>query len=380
MLEELRKDIDKIDDEITALYRKRMNIAAHIADEKKLNGQTVADLSREKKVLNRVTAQMPDDLKFYTKQLFRTLFDTSRAYQSGYLCESSPAAESIRAIVKDGFQTFPVSGIVACQGAEGAYSNLAADKMFEIADIMYFKDFDGVFNAVEKGLCAYGVLPIENSTAGSVNTVYDAMRKHRFYIVRAVRLHIRHALLAKKGTASSKITKIYSHEQALAQCSEFLKNNFPNAQLIDCENTAVAARTVMQNNDESCACIASPECAALYGLAALQTDIQDNDNNYTRFICISKKLNVYKGAEKISVMTSLSHEPGSLNRALNRFAALGLNLTKLESRPLPKSLFEFMFYFDFIADISDEKVINLIAQLQNESSNFVFLGSYKEAE
>lgn len=230
---------------------------------------------------------------------------------------------------------------------------------------------------VESGLCEYGVLPIENSTAGSVLEVYDLMRKHNFRIVKAARLKISHCLAAVDGAEISDIKKVISHPQALLQSEEYLKKLGVKAEAG--ENTAIAAKRVAELGDKSLAALCSKECAKMYGLKILQSDVQTSDANYTRFILIKKDLCVYKGADKMSVMTSLLHESGSLNKILGRFSALGLNLTKLESRPIAGSDFEFMFYFDFEGDITDKSVQNLIAGLENDSENFVFLGAYKES-
>ncbi|MBO4251659.1 MAG: bifunctional chorismate mutase/prephenate dehydratase, partial [Clostridia bacterium] len=259
---------------------------------------------------------------------------------------------------------------------KGAFSGVAAQKFFPVSDIVYVKNFEGVFGAVESGLCEYGVLPIENSTAGSVLEVYDLMRKHNFHIVKAARLKISHCLAAMDGATLSDIKTVVSHPQALMQSEEFLKGLKVRTEAD--ENTAVAAKRVAESGDKTLAALCSKECAETYGLKILKSDVQTTDANYTRFILIKKDLCVYKGADKMSVMTSLPHESGSLNKILGRFAALGLNLTKLESRPIVGADFEFMFYFDFEGDIADQNVQDLIAGLENDSDNFVFLGAYKE--
>ena len=260
----------------------------------------------------------------------------------------------------------------------GAYSGIAADKLFELADVTYFKNFDGVFGAVEKGFCKYGVLPIENSSAGSVNQVYDLMKEHKFYIVKSVRLSVTHNLVVNKDTKKEDVKEIYSHEQALSQCKKYLEQ-FKNATIIACPNTAVAARMVKESGKKDIAAISSRECAELYGLKLLETNVQDSDNNYTRFILIAKDLEFYKGADKISIMTTLpQNSPGSLNKLLSKFSNLGINLTKLESRPIVGSSFEFMFYFDFNCDIKDKSVQNLLCELDNSTEQFTFLGAYGE--
>ncbi len=375
-LDEARKVIDEIDDQIVALYNRRMEVSKEIGIAKAKEGKSVNVPEREKAILNRLAGQVDDDKKVFLKQLYNTVFYTSKAYQNRFVHASSTVADQVREAIFKNAQ-FPVSASVACQGVEGAYSGIATEKMFELSNISYFKTFDGVFHAVDKGLCRYGVLPIENSNTGSILQVYDLMQKYRFSIVKSVRVQIKHALVAKKGTDIGKIKTVLSHEQGIRQCENFLKELGVETKIV--ENTAVAAKTVAESNDETIAAICSQECASIYGLSVLKSNVQDNANNYTRFICISKNMEIYKGADKISVMVNAAHTPGQLNRVLNRFAALNLNLTKLESRPILNSGFEFLFYFDFEGDITDERVQNLIAELDSETDQFVFLGSYKES-
>ncbi len=242
---------------------------------------------------------------------------------------------------------------------------------------MYFNSFEGVFNAVEKGLCQYGILPIENSSYGSVGTVYDLMRNYNFHIVKSIRLRINHSLLAKPGTKLKDVKEIFSHEQAIGQCGEFLKT-LKDVKITICENTARAAKMVAESERDDVAAICSRDCMELYGLESLNNNIQVSDNNYTRFICISKNLEIYPGANKISLMLTLPHRPSSLYHMIAKFAALGVNLTKLESRPVPGSDFEFMFYFDMEASVYSPELVNLLGQLENQPELFVFLGSYSE--
>ena len=242
---------------------------------------------------------------------------------------------------------------------------------------MYFKNFDGVFNAIEQGLCQYGILPIENSTAGSVKKVYDLMIHHNFSIVRTFRLKIDHNLLAKTGKKMEQITQIYSHEQAINQCTEFLKK-FPNAQVIPVENTAVAAEMVSKSERKDIAALSSRSCEELYGLECLAASVQDEGNNRTRFICISKNLEIYPGSDKTSIMMVLSHKPGALYKVLARLYTLGINVTKLESRPIPDRDFEFMFYFDLETSIYSDEFVQLMCELDDLCEEFKYLGSYRE--
>jgi chorismate mutase/prephenate dehydratase len=376
-LDELRERIDAVDDQMAKLFAERMALAAEVGKEKNKTGAPIENTAREKEILNRVVSDMPEDIKLYAKQVFGILFDTSKAYQSGFVDLKSHIKEEIAQALIDGWQKFPASAVVACQGVLGAYSSIAADKLFSISNHMYFKDFEGVFNAVERGMCEFGVLPIENSLVGSVNAVYDLMARHKFYIAKSVKLSVKHYLLANAGTRLSDVKEIFSHEQAFGQCAKFLQT-LKDVKLTPCENTAIAAKRLAESGRRDAACIASRECAGYYGLSVLQPNIQDNDNNYTRFIAISKKFKAYENAGKISIMVNLPHQAGSLNRVLNKFSALSLNLTKIESRPIPNSAFEFSFYFDFDAKIQNVEVQNLLSELERTSDRFVFLGSYEE--
>ena len=281
------------------------------------------------------------------------------------------------------FLTFFVSNIYA-QALKGTVKDSAGEPVIGATVVekgspknAAVTNFDGVFNAIEQGLCQYGILPIENSTAGSVKKVYDLMIHHNFSIVRTFRLKIDHNLLVKPGTKEENITQIFSHEQAINQCSEFLKR-FPNAKIIPVENTAVAAEMVAKSEGMNMAALASHACEELYGLECLAASVQDEGNNRTRFICISKNLEIYPGSDKTSIMMILPHKPGALYRVLARMYVLGINVIKLESRPLPDRDFEFMFYFDLETSIYSEEFVQLMCELDDLSEEFKYLGSYTE--
>ena len=376
-LHDYRKQIDDIDRQLLALFGQRMEVAAAIAAYKKEHDLPVLDGKREREKLLDVAAKTPDDLKDYAVSLYSLLFELSRSHQTRMLGTNTALTEQIAQAIENTPKLFPGSAAVACQGVEGAYSQLACDRLFKLPNVFYFSNFEAVFSAIEKGLCQYGVIPVENSTAGSVNAVYDLMMRHDFRIVRSLRLKVDHNLLANPGAKLSDIREICSHEQAIAQCSAFLQKH-PEITVVRCENTAAAAKRVAQSGRKDVAALSSRSCAELYGLTCLASNIQDQGNNFTRFICISKNLEIYPGADRTSLMMVLPHRPGSLYKVLSRFYALGINLNKLESRPMPERNFEFMFYFDLETSVYTPQFQQLMAELPSLCEEFSYLGSYSE--
>lgn len=376
-LSNMREKLDIIDTKLIDLFKERMDIAAEIAEEKKSLGSPVLNVQREREILSKVSEQAGETLEGYARVLYNTIFDISRSYQVGIIHTDSAIKREIETAINNTPPIFPQKAVVACQGIEGSYSQLATEKLFSAPSIMYFQDYKSVFNAVEKGLCRYGVLPIENSSHGSVGDVYDLMRHYNCYISKCYKLRISHKLLARNGVKLENVREIISHEQAIGQCSEFL-NSLKDVKITVCENTAVAAKLVSESGRDDIAAISSGDCARLYGLSVIHDHIQISDNNYTRFICISKNLEIYPGANKISLILSLPHRPMALYNMLARFASLGLNLTKLESRPIPGSDFEVMFYFDMEASVMNPGVVSLLSELSIQPEMFIFLGNYIE--
>ena len=378
-LTEIRREIDEIDDEMAKLFVRRMKAADAVAAAKRGTGKPVFDPARERDILARIATEVGPDLADEARLLFATLMSISRGRQRALLDDDDAFVRSLKAAILATPLRFPSNARVACPGAEGGYSQQAATALFQSPAILYFRDFEAVFAAVEQGMCDYGVLPIENSAVGSVTRVYDLMDRHAFRIVRARRLRIRHVLLAPKGASLSDIRAVSSHPHALAQCSEFLRVH-PEIVASPASNTAVAAAELAKSGRRDAAVIASRDCAELYGLAVLADDVADTASNFTRFICISRRCEIYPDAGKFSLMMSLPHRPGALSDVLAGFAAAGVNLTKLESRPVPGSDFEFRFVFDFEASPSDPAVVKLLAGFSRnpEIERFAFLGAYAE--
>ena len=377
-LQECRVQIDRVDKEILRLFKERMDISCHVAEYKKEHGLPILDAARERAKLASIGEMASEDIRPYTQMLYSTLFDLSRAHQGRYLETESPLDRIIADATAQTDQVFPQRAPVACQGVEGAYSQIACDRLFGESNIFYFTSFDGVFSAIRDELCRYGVLPLENSTAGSVNMVYDLMMHHEFKIVRSVRIKVDHNLLAKKGVSKSDIREIFSHEQAINQCAGYLKGFGKNVKITAVANTAEASKQVAESDRDDVAAIASRSCCELYGLKCVESSVQDRSNNYTRFICISKNLEIYPGADRTSIMLTTAHKPGALYRVLGMIYALGVNIVKLESRPIPDRDFEFMFYFDLETSVYSEQFSRLMCELEGLCEEFHYLGSYLE--
>ncbi len=376
-LNQLRKEINEVDAEMVELFKKRMNIAASVAEYKKQKGLPVLDAARERALLARISDMSGDEFEGYARTLYHTMLDVSRAYQHTKLNSHSEVYESIKSSLEKTSDVFPARARVACQGVEGAYSQIATERLFELPEISFYSSFDSVFSAIESGECRYGVLPIENSTAGSVKKVYELMLHHNFHIVRSVRIKIDHNLLSRRGAKLSDIKEVVSHEQAINQCSSFLRS-LGDVKITVAPNTAVAAKMVAESGRNDIAALSSRFCAELYGLETLSEAVQDMGNNHTRFICISKEHEIYPGADKLTLMLVTPNKPGALYHVLSCFNALGVNMTKLESCPIPERDFESMFYFDFTVSVYSGNLERLLCELEARGERYKLLGAYSE--
>lgn len=375
-LNEIRTRIDSIDDQLVKLFVERMGLSAEVAEYKAENGTPILNITREREILKKV-CDASGKLSPYTHRLYTTILELSRALQQ----EKIPQNTGVRAAIESSARPniFPKSGMIACQGVEGAYGQMAADRMFPQGHLVFFKTFEAVFDAVQSGLCDFGVLPIENSSNGSVRETYDLLLHKNCKIVRSERLCIRHELMAKPGTKLGNIKTVLSHEQAIGQCSKFIKSLGDGVQIIPVSNTAVAAERVANSPDGSVAAIASHSTAELYGLEPVANDIMDSDNNYTRFVCIAREHQLYDGADHIGLILALKHKPGALYDVLAKMAALEVNLIKLESCPVVGHDFEFMFFFEMQASVKEPAIVGMLEAIEANSEEFVYLGNYLEA-
>ena len=375
-LSEIRTKIDNVDDQLLALFLERMHLSEEVAAYKNEHRLPILNKERERAILAKVTEKSGDKER-YAYHLFSTLFELARSRQAELIDAPTKVGAQIRASLADISAVFPQTGLVACQGVEGANSQVACDRLLPRGNIVYVKTFQAVVSAVESGLCRFGVLPIENSSNGSVRAVYELLQDHNLTIVRSTRLCIRHELLALPGVKMGDITEIYSHEQAIGQCSKFL-NSLNGVRVIPCDNTAAAAKMVAERGDRHVAAISSHPCAALYGLETVSDEIQDSDNNYTRFICVTKDPVIYAGASRISLIIACDNKPGALYEILSKLAALGINMTKLESCPVTGRNFEFIFFLELEASVHEPGVLPMLEELERSCQSFQFLGSYAE--
>ncbi len=369
-LGKLREEIDEIDGQLLPLFLRRMDCSQRVAQLKGEAGMPVFSPQREQAILDKVREQGGEDGDA-AAALYRSIMAISRAKQHKILQNGG----TLRELEHTAARTLHTEGArVVCQGVVGAFSHKAARSFFGEISPSFEPTFQQVFEDVATGSADFGVLPVENSAAGSVTAVYDLILRYRFYIVGAVDVKVEHCLVAGKGTGTP--TAAASHPQALSQCSEYLEAHSLKA--LEWSNTAAAAQYVAQECPPGVAAICSKEAAQEYGLQILQENIQNEAENTTRFIVISKDAILPEDAGKISLCFSLPHETGSLSSVLERFAMEGLNLTKIESRPLPGKNFEYDFYLDFTGNIHHPKTLDLICALQDELPRFSFLGNYSE--
>ena len=355
-LEKCREQIDRIDQQLVDLIRQRMEASAQVAAYKKAHNLPLFHPERERQVLEKVSSPFSAEQQTGIRLLFEDMMEVSKSYQSKML----PVNPQISPLFSNPMRLpiLPSGANAACQGVEGAYSQIACQTLLEHPQITFYRSFEDVFAAVESGHAEFGVLPIENSTAGSVSAVYDLMSKYQFTICRSLQLRISHCLLGLPDAQVSQIKKVLSHEQALSQCGEYLWKNGIEGEARP--NTAMAAREVRTIGDRSIAAIGSAACAELYGLKRLIDGIQSQSQNYTRFICISKGPLRLPVPSRASLRAILPHQVGSLYQVLRCFAMEGINLLKLESRPIPSAPSQFQFYFDLDVACGEKTLVRVL--------------------
>ncbi len=367
-LEILRQKINETDEKLVSLFIERMALASRVGEYKAGKNLKIYDPVREKEIIERFAAEVKVDFDIkYVEQFLENLMFLSRRLQGDIIGKKQGPSrhEGAEPAVSFGYQ-----------GVPGCYSYQTGLEYFgEEVETVSCRTFRDVFEALAQGKVQYGVLPIENSTSGSINDVYDLLREYEFYIVGEKCLKVEHSLLGVEGTELSDIREVYSHQQGLIQCSRYLSKH-PEWKQVPYFDTAGSAEHVAKEGVNSKACIAGKKAASVYGLSIISPNIQDNRNNSTRFVIIGKeKLEV--GADKVSVILSVAHKPGSLYKILKHFAEGNCNLMKLESRPLEGKAWEYFFYIDFSGNVNEESTRDVLADIEKESSYFRLLGNYR---
>lgn len=384
-LDEIRDEIDALDEELVTLLCRRMDCSLRVAAYKKEHRLPVLNEQREQAVLDGVrrlaAAQDTHGAGFpgAAAAVFSTAMDVSRALQHRLLAAGRPLRDAIAAARRE---SLPAQGIrIACAGCPGAYADEAAGLLFpssrtESERPVFVPAFADVVKAVLAGEADVGILPVENSSTGSVNEVYDLIMAHRLSIAGAVELPVHHCLLTLPGAPREGLKAVYSHHQGLSQCAEYIAAHGLEPRQFG--NTAAAARMVAQSGDLSACAIASRRAAELYGLEIADENIQSVKENSTRFIALSRRLVLPPEADKVSLIFTLPNVTGSLYKILARFSMEGLNLTKIESRPVRSGDFDYSFYLDFEGNLANPGTVDLLCALSEELPVFHFMGNYRE--
>ena len=373
-LGEIRGNIDTIDKQLVELFEERMRLTSQVAQYKIQTGKKVLDPQRERQKLDDIQTMVKcEDNKHAIVDLFSQIMANSRKGQYMLLEKMGQTLrepyEAVDEIKKDNVK-------VVYQGVAGAYSYAAMMQYFgKDVDNFNVPTWKDAMEAVKDGRADFAVLPIENSTTGSITAVYDLLQEYNNYIVAEQYVKVEHVLMGLPGTDLSKVTTVYSHAQGLTQCESFLESH-REWQQISQPNTAMAAKKIFEEKDSTHIAIASREAAKLYGLEVLKTDIADEANNVTRFVIISKTRTFIKDAKKTSIVFECVNEPGSLYNLLSHIIYNGLNMIKIESRPIEGRQWEFRFFVDFEGNINDQVVMNALRGIEEESKSIRLLGNY----
>lgn len=371
---ECRKELDGIDRQIVELFEKRMEICGHVAESKLASGKAVYDGERERQKLEAVEAMAHGDFnRTAVTELFSQMMTISRRYQYKLLEEGGKSEDlGFRRV-----EGLPAEGArIVYQGVEGAYSHGAALQYFgEAADVYHVEHFGDAMEEVQAGRADFAVLPIENSSAGAVVDLYDILTRYSNSIVAETFLPVNHALLGTAEAEEEQIKTVYSHPQALMQSSGYL-NSHRDWKQISMENTAVAARKVLEDGDPTQAAVASEIAGRLYGLKVLKPSIQNNKGNTTRFVILAREQVYRRDAGKISICFELPHRSGTLYNILGHFIFNHVNMVMIESRPIPGRNWEYRFFVDIEGNLEDAAVKNALKGIGAEALNLRILGNY----
>ena len=367
-LEQTRKEINEINQQMLALFERRMQCSISVAEYKKAHQMDIFDGKREKRILEEMTDTAKKELRPYVQDFFQNLMDISKDYQTNLLSDQQ-ALKLSPSVTKE-----IAPKRLVYQGVDGSYSSEVC-ALFPESEACCVKNFEDVLLTLRQGEADYGVLPIENSSTGTIYEVYELLIKYRYYIVKDCIIKIDHNIVAPKGARLGDIEKLYSHPQGFMQCGEYLKS-LEGVDCIPYINTAISAKAVAEWNDPAKGAISSRRAAELYGLDILQEQVNDKKDNYTRFVIISPKLEILEGAARVSIVFAVKHQSGALMKCLRAFAKRNLNLVKLESRPHPEKAWQYIFFADFDGNFAHENLTKVMEELQQETLDFQFLGNY----
>lgn len=373
-LNQIRTDIDSVDKQIVALFQRRMELAGKVAESKRESGKAIYDRQRELEKLEKLGALADSDFNRHSiEELFLQIMSISRRYQYNILGDREQTFSKEYKQVES-LNITPDTRVVY-QGVPGAFSEQAMLQFFGTqVHSSNVEKFEDIVEVIEQGKADYGVLPIENSSAGFVSGIYHLIQAHDVTIVGGVSLEVSQALLGVKGAKLSDIRTVYSHPQALMQTKPYLEEH--GWKQISLANTAVSAQKIKQDGDKTQAAVASLRAAELYDLEVLQPNINTLKNNTTRFVVIAKDKIYTKDADSISISFSLPHESGSLYNSLGHFIFNDLNMTSIESEPLPERQWEYRFFITFDGNLGDASVQNALTGIRSESTDFKLLGNY----
>lgn len=376
-LDQLRASIDDIDRQIVALFEQRMAVTEQVGRYKQAVGIPVLDAGREREVIGKRIEGLNDPrLKTDVSLLYQSIMAISRRQQRSLVDEGgSEEQRRIQASLHSARQPIPHPRVVY-QGEKGAYSELAAMRFFgDGVKSQGLQQFHDVFAAIKNGSADYGVLPIENTSTGAIRQVYDLLSEYECYMVGEAAVRVTHCLMGLPGSRIEEIRSVYSHEQGLFQCEDFLSQH-PEWKRIPQDDTAGSARMVAGGTDRTKAAICSKRSAELYGLDILAEGINDNLENTTRFVVVAPKMELREGRDKISACFCVPHQSGSLHQVLTIFAAHGLNLVRLESRPVQGHQFDYMFFVEFTGDLLSEEMPGILCELTQTTVGFRVFGNF----
>lgn len=362
VLEQYRQQIDEIDQQLTRLFEERMKLVVEVGEYKKQNGLPIFHADRERQVLEKNASYLSDD-RFRQEliEFYKALMGITKSYQQKIVIERY---------------------IVGYQGVEGSFSHIALGEIFaaqrqqDLLDTKHYQEFEDVFKALKDGDIKYGILPIENSSTGSINQNYDYLHRYNCYIISEHLVRAEQNLLAVPGATLDSVKQVYSHPQGFEQSVKFL-SKFKDWDLMPYYNTAISAQYVHEQNDPKLAAIASKEAAKKYGLNILAEDINDNKKNFTRFIQIGNDLEYDESSNKISIIFSIPNRAGTLFKVMENIAQNGINMLMLESRPIPEKSWEYLFYLDIEGNLEEERIQRTLAQIEKNTSYYKLLGCYK---